>query len=274
MTGTGTRVATAIVLLVAFAADLFYAPLDVFALVLGLVVAASAWEWSRLAGIRHEHVQTAYGALVGLVALVCLYLPLSEAFVRWIMLGGLLFWLSVPAAFYLAPIHPPIERADPVLLVAGACLFVVAALAMQYLHSQAPHASPFLLLYALGIVWLMDIGAYFAGRRFGRRKLAPLISPGKTWEGVWGGAAVTAAVLVAVLIGGDWLPGDAARIAIATLVAAAASVVGDLYESRLKRAAGRKDSSTLLPGHGGVLDRIDGLLAALPLFAFVWAWTA
>ena len=269
-----TRIATAVVLLVAFGVDLFYAPLDVFALVLGLIVAASAWEWSRLAGVRGEHAQTAYGALVGLAALVCLYLPQSEWFVRWTMLGGLLFWLTVPAAFYLAPVLPRIERADPVLLGAGAALFTVAALSMQYLHSQAPHASPFLLLYALGIVWLMDIGAYFSGRRFGRRKLAPLISPKKTWEGVWGGLAVTFLVMIVVLVLADFPARDAVRIVFATVLAASASVVGDLYESRIKRAADRKDSSRLLPGHGGVLDRIDGVLAALPLFAFVWAWTS
>ena len=267
------RIATAVVLLAAFGLDLFYASLEVFALVLGLIVAASAWEWSRMAGIRNEHLQTAYGAVIGLVALVCLYLPQSEWFIRWTMLGGLLFWLSVPAIFYLAPVLEPIERPHFRLLGLGAALFVIAALAMQYLHSQAPHASPALLLYALSIVWLMDIGAYFAGRRFGRRKLAPLISPNKSWEGVYGGALVTLAVLVIVLITIDWPRGDAVRVALATLVAAGFSVVGDLYESRIKRAARRKDSSRLLPGHGGVLDRIDGVLAAVPLFAFVWAWT-
>ena len=268
-----TRIATAAVLLVAFGFDLFYASLDVFALVLALIVAAAAWEWSRLSGIANEHLQTAYGAAVGLVALICLYLPQSEWFIRWTMLAGLLFWMTVPAAFYLAPTLAPIRRADPVLLGIGAALFTVAALAMQYLHSQAPLASPLLLLYALSIVWLMDIGAYFSGRRFGRRKLAPPISPGKTWEGVYGGALVTLVALVTVLLVADLPPGTGTRLALATLAAAAFSVIGDLYESRVKRAAGRKDSSRLLPGHGGVLDRIDGVLAALPLFAFVWAWT-
>lgn len=267
------RILTAIVLLVAFGADLFFAPLDVFALVLGLIVAASAWEWSRLVGVSGEHAQTAYGALVGLGALICLYLPQSEPFVRWTMLGGLLFWIAVPATLYLAPVLAPIGRRDPLLLGLGAALFVVAALAMQYLHNQAPHASPWLLLYALAIVWVMDIGAYFSGRRFGRRKLAPTISPNKTWEGVWGGAAATLILLLVVLVAVEQPAGDALRLVLATVLAAAGSVVGDLYESRIKRAAGRKDSSSLLPGHGGVLDRIDGVLAALPLFAFVWAWT-
>ena len=269
-----TRVATAVVLFVAFAADVFLASPDVFALVLVLVVGAAAWEWSRLAGVRGEHAQTACGALIGLIVLVALYVPQSEWFVRWLMLAALLFWLAVPALFALAPVLAPIERADPVLLAGGTLLFVVTAVAMQYLHSGAPHASPLLLLYALSIVWLMDIGAYFFGRRFGRRKLAPLISPGKSWEGVWGGTAVTALALAIVVLALDWPLRDTVRIVLATLLAAAASVVGDLYESRVKRGAGAKDSSDLLPGHGGVLDRIDGLLAALPAFAFVWAWTS
>lgn len=267
-----TRILTAIVLLIAFTADLFFASLDVFALVLGLIVAASAWEWSRLVGVRNENAQTAYGAIVGLVALICLYLPLSEPFIRWVMLVCVLFWLSVPIAFYLVPVLTPFERSNAVLLVSGAVLFTIAALAIQYLHSQAEHASPFLLLYALSIVWLMDVGAYVSGRRFGKHKLAPLISPGKTWEGVWGGVAVTLLVLLIVLLFVDWSAGVTLRVIVATVLAAAASVIGDLYESRIKRAAGRKDSSRLLPGHGGVLDRIDGVLAALPVFAFIWSW--
>lgn len=266
------RILTAIVLLVVFTIDLFYASIDVFALVLGLIVAASAWEWSRLAGVESEHGQTAFGAGVGLAALVCLYLPQSEPFIRWVMLGGMLFWLAVPAIFYLAPVLDPIDRPSRRLLLTGALLFIVAALAMQYLHSQAEHGSPLLLLYALSIVWLMDIGAYVSGRQYGRRKLAPLISPGKSWEGVIGGGLVTLFAMLVTLLVVDWPDGVLLRVVIATVFAAAASVIGDLYESRIKRAAGRKDSSRLLPGHGGVLDRLDGVLAALPVFAFFWAW--
>ena len=270
---TATRVYTAVALLVAFAAYLFLAPPDIFAFVLAGLVSAAAWEWGRLAGLRGRGAPLVYAALVALVAFACLRLPPTEALVRWTTLGAALFWAGAPVRFRAAPVLDPIERRDPALLGFGAALLVVTVLAVQYLHGRAPHASPWLLLYALSIVWVMDIGAYFSGRRFGRRKLAPRISPAKSWEGVWGGAAATLALLVVVPLAAGWPGGEAPRVVLATLLAAGASVVGDLYESRVKRGAGRKDSSSLLPGHGGVLDRIDGVLSALPVFACVWAWT-
>jgi len=206
------------------------------------------------------------------LALICLSLPPSTELLRWSMLAGLLFWMCVPAVFVLRPVLPPIMRTHRMLLLLGAAALLFAALAIQYLRDWAPLGSPWLLLYAMGIVWLMDIGAYFAGRRFGRRKLSPLISPGKSWEGVWGGLAVTCLAMLIALAAVPVLRENVGKVVVATLAAAAASVVGDLYESRVKRGAGRKDSSQLLPGHGGVLDRIDGVLAAMPVFAFVWAW--
>ena len=266
------RVATAVVLLALFGLDLFLASTSLFALSLGFIAAAAAWEWSRLAGVANEHAQTAYASAIGLVALVVLHLPPETGFLRWAMLAGFLLWAAVPALLYLAPVQAPLARSGKRALALGALAVVLATLAIQYLRSHAPLASPWLLLYAFAVVWLMDIGAYFAGRRFGRRKLAPSISPKKTWEGVWGGLAATAALLAATLLFADLPPGYGTRLALATGLAAPLSVYGDLFESRLKRAAGRKDSSALLPGHGGVLDRVDGVLAALPAFAFAWAW--
>jgi phosphatidate cytidylyltransferase len=267
-----TRILTAVVLLIAFSADLFLASVDVFALVLAFIVAAAAWEWSRLCGLASENGQTAFAALVGLVVLIGLYIVYADALMRWLLLAGFLFWASVPALFYLAPRHRAIEQLNTPLLLLGVFVFLVAAVAIQYLRSFAPHGSSWLLLYALAIVWFMDIGAYFSGRRFGTRKLAPSISPGKTWEGVYGGLAVTALLLLVILFSADWADGNRLKLMMATLLSAGASVVGDLFESRIKRAAGRKDSSQLLPGHGGVLDRVDGVLSAIPVFAFVWAW--
>jgi phosphatidate cytidylyltransferase len=148
--------------------------------------------------------------------------------------------------------------------------------ALVQLHAR----SPWLLLAAMAVVWIADTAAYFAGRAFGRHRLAPAVSPGKTWEGVAG--AVVAVALYALACA-YFLPhfGLAPEPHPATLVAwlvlgmvlTAVSVIGDLYESWLKRAAGVKDSGRLLPGHGGILDRIDALLAALPLAALAaWAW--
>ena len=266
------RIATAAVLLVLFGLDLFLASTSLFALSLAGIAAAAAWEWSRLSGVADEHGQTAYASGVGLVALIVLQVPPGTGFLRWSLLVGFLLWACVPALLYLHPIRGPVMRTGLRRLAAGALAIGVAVLAIQYLRSHAELASPGFLLYAFAVVWVMDVGAYFVGRRFGKRKLAPSISPGKTWEGVWGGLATVAVLYALALALGDWPEGTSFRLALATLLAAAFSVYGDLFESRLKRAAGRKDSSSLLPGHGGVLDRVDGVLAALPAFAFAWAW--
>jgi len=266
------RIITAVVMLVAFAALLGFASTTVFAFVIALVVAAAAWEWSRLCGVHHEHAQTLYAIVVGVVTLVVMHSPLVDTGIRWVMLAGLLFWLSIPVQFYLNPVLPAIDRVNPTWLVVGLLILPIAALAIHHLRSYGTASSSWMLLYALGVVWVMDIGAYFTGRQFGKRKLAPLISPGKSWEGVYGGLACSAMLFLLALLLANWPDGVAFKLFIATLFAAMFSVIGDLFESRLKRAANMKDSSQLLPGHGGVLDRIDGVLAALPLFVFFWAW--
>lgn len=267
-----TRIITALVLLVAFAADLFLASFEVFALVLGFVVAAAAWEWSRLCKVRNEHLQSVFAAMSGVAALVVLYIPYNEALMRWLLLLGFLYWLSVPVSFYMAPKRPPFRSTQHALLAVGVFIMLVTAVSIQYLRSYAPLGSSYLLLYALSIVWVMDIGAFFSGRQFGQNKLAPLISPGKTREGVYGGLLAAFIVMLIVLFSADFAVGNGLKLIIATMLAALASVIGDLAESRIKRAADMKDSSQMLPGHGGVLDRIDSVLAATPVFAFAWAW--
>lgn len=267
-----TRIITGVVLLVLFGAGLAFASIEVFALLLGFIVAASAWEWSRLCGVKNETVQTGFAAIVGLLGLFALYIPYSEGFAQWLFLAGFLFWAAVPAMFYLKPRMEPIVEIRTGLLITGALAFIISVIAIQNLRSYFPQASSWLVLYALSIVWLMDIGAYFSGRRFGKNKLAPAISPGKTWEGVYGGLAVTGIVMLLILIVAPFADDNRFKLIIATALSAGASVVGDLYESRVKRAADMKDSSQMLPGHGGVLDRIDGVLSALPVFAFVWVW--
>jgi len=267
-----TRIITGVILLTLFAADLFLANSRVFALVLGVVVAAGAWEWSRLCQTRDENMQTAFAAFAGVLALVVLYIPYNEALMRWILLAGFLYWLTVPIAFYMKPRLLAFSELKTGLLGSSIFILLVAAVAIQYLRTYAPLGSAYLLLYAFSIVWVMDIGAYFSGKRFGRNKLAPQISPGKTWEGVFGGLLATFVIMLVVLFSADFAEGNALKLTLATLLAAVVSVIGDLAESRIKRAANMKDSSQMLPGHGGVLDRIDGVLSALPVFAFVWAW--
>jgi phosphatidate cytidylyltransferase len=141
---------------------------------------------------------------------------------------------------------------------------------MVALHER----SPWLLLAAMALVWVADIAAYFAGRAYGRRKLAPAISPGKTWEGAIGAVAAVLVYGLAVMAFAGGLPSFGLLLvsALALVLLTAMSIVGDLFESLMKRQAEVKDSSQLLPGHGGVLDRIDSLTATLPLLALVLLW--
>jgi phosphatidate cytidylyltransferase len=270
------RIITAVVLLAILLPALFYPSPVPFAAVTLVLIAAGAWEWGRLNGLAQT------GSLA--VALVCLLLcagswqaglierrlPLlwsiaGAAWVlagAWLLRGGVAGWPRIP---------------KPVRLVFGVLALWVAWLAV----AQARAIGVNFLLSVLVLVWVADVFAYFAGRTFGlkftRNKLAPAISPGKSWEGVWGG------MLGVVVLGVCWVIADArlaaqvpslyTRLAfqswwlmlIGVMFLAAMSVVGDLVESLIKRSAGAKDSSKLLPGHGGVLDRVDALLPTLPL---------
>lgn len=266
------RVITALCLFVVLALLLAFASVSVFAFCLSLIVAAAAWEWSRLCGVVDDNAQIFYAIVVGAVTLFCLYSPLVSSAIVVSMLVGLIFWLCVPIQFYLTPVLKPVTEPTSAWLLVGVLVLPIAALSIQYLRSYAGTDSNGLLLYALGVVWVMDIGAYFSGRRFGKRKLAPLISPGKSWEGVYGGVACAGVLFLLSFVFIDWPDGSFYKLLVATIFAAGASVIGDLFESRLKRAADMKDSSQLLPGHGGVLDRLDGVIAALPVFAFFWSW--
>ena len=265
------RVITAIVLLALLLPALFYkSPVPFCSLAL-VMIAAGAWEWGRLNALAHA-------ASLGLSALtVC------AAALAWY--GGLLerslplLWAVSGAAWVLAGAGllragvvgwPRIPKA---LRIAGG----LVALWLAWLAiARARVLGIEFLLSVLVLVWVADIFAYFAGRAFGGRfsktKLAPSISPGKSWEGVWGGmAGVVVLALVWVLWGGDSLYSQLSQrhglalMLLAVVFLAAMSVVGDLVESLIKRSAGVKDSSGLLPGHGGVLDRVDALLPALPL---------
>ncbi|MBT9476872.1 phosphatidate cytidylyltransferase [Polaromonas sp.] len=265
------RVITAIVLLAILLPALFYRTPFPFSVLALLLIAAGAWEWGRLNGLRQA------GAL-GL-SLVCVLacglswvggllerpLPLLWAIAgaAWVLFGGGLLRLGVAG-------WPRIPQS--LRLAGGVVVLWLAWLAI----AQARVIGIEFLLSVLVLVWVADIFAYFAGRTFGGRfskgKLAPSISPGKSWEGVWGGmAGVVVLSLAWVYLGGQTLYSQLAErhgmpmMLLAVIFLAAMSVVGDLFESLIKRSAGVKDSSGLLPGHGGVLDRIDALLPTLPL---------
>lgn len=270
-----TRVLTAIALLPVVLGMLFAASPGIwaaFALALALL---ASWEWSRLCGFR-PGAQVAFLVLSAAVA--------AALFAAYLGAPGRVFQnvaeASFVAAAYFWVFAVPLWlalRLRPQPWVAGlAGVLVVWPLwtALVVLRQ----ASPWILLAIAVLVWVADIAAYFAGRRYGRRKLAPAISPGKTWEGVLGALLGVLAYGVALdVITHAWQGpvaplfafGWGAVTVLAMLVLAALSILGDLFESWMKRCAGRKDSSRLLPGHGGILDRIDALTPTLPVAALL-----
>jgi phosphatidate cytidylyltransferase len=185
---------------------------------------------------------------------------LGEPVARPLLMAATFFWVIV-APIWLARGVSMQQRIA--LAAAGFIVLVPAALALAALP-------PLQVLAVLVLVWVADTAAYFVGRKWGRRKLAPSISPGKSWEGAWGGiaGALAYAIICGGLAGGvAWIPLVAGAALLAVL-----SIVGDLFESAAKRQAGVKDSGTLLPGHGGILDRIDSATATLPLAALLLPW--
>lgn len=270
-----TRVITALALMALLLPSIFWLPQAYWALLIAAFIGVAGWEWGALLGWQKTGrlllgVSTAaicaalsfsYPAAIGSNIGAAEFLPaqpwvflfygLSTAF--WLLL--IPFWLQGKWAL----------RGVSGLLV-GAVVLLPTWLAMVQLRAIGPGV----LLAVFAVVWMADIAAYFAGRRFGKRKLAPSISPGKTWEGAYG---ATFGVLIYGLLIGHFFLGDRVALplwVVVLLLVTAVSIIGDLFESLLKRKAGIKDSSNVLPGHGGVLDRIDSLTSTLPVVAAIW----
>lgn len=269
----GQRVVTAVVLLAVLLPTLFAPAVWPFATVTLLLIGAAGWEWARLNDCRAT-AAVATGILLAVLGGAWLALagaPVMPTVLWWIALGA---WVLGGAYTLHKGVAGWPVVAQPLRWAIGVAALAVAWLALAEAKS---HGINFLLSVFV-LVWLADIAAYFGGRAFGKRKLAPAISPGKSWEGVFSGMAGVA------LLAGLWVAVERRhavespslyahlldRVGVVGLGAgvaflAAMSVVGDLFESLVKRAAGAKDSSGLLPGHGGVLDRVDALLPVFPL---------
>ncbi len=251
------------------AAAILGLPTFALALLFGLVMLRAAWEWTALAGVTATAVRVLYLLVLAFGAINLLPLLLVPAFAEWrlpVLAAGAAWWLW-EAWELRAPIRP-VAAADRLLLqLRGLLLFLPFWFAALYLHHFDPR-SPALLFFLFALIVTADSAAYFVGSRFGRTPLAPQISPGKTIEGALG--ALGAVALLALAAGIYYWGYSGLRLVLWVGLAALTmmfSVVGDLTESRAKRAAGVKDSGTLLPGHGGMLDRIDAYLAAAPVFA-------
>jgi phosphatidate cytidylyltransferase len=264
----GRRILTAAVLLPLALAGLFLASRQTWGLASAFVVAIGAWEWARLSSVGQAG-RIVFAAFFLACCGAVLRLPASfEPLSPYAWAAALLFWLAAATPWVVKRWH---VRSVPLLLATGWWVLFPAWLAAWTLQPQ-----PGRLLVLMGTIWVADSAAYFAGRRFGRRKLAPLVSPGKSWEGVIGAIAGVAIyfVLVESLWPGLLSSGGSPAATLLFLEAVVAlSIVGDLFESWMKREVGLKDSGSILPGHGGILDRLDSLTAALPVMAlFVW-WT-
>jgi len=261
------RIITAIILVVLFLIAVFFSSPAIWSLIALLVVGQGAVEWARLSNL-HGRAATAYWALALMLMLLTLWFDLnvdakqqSLNHLPWYG-AAVLLWVLVVPAWLIAGWRP---RNVLVMGAVGWVVLIPTALALIDLRA----ITPWLLLAVMSTVWVADIAAYFSGRRFGKRKLAPSISPGKTWEGVFG-ALILVSIYVIALV---WATGYIKQfitypgVIVAVWWWVGLSVIGDLFESAVKRQAGVKDSGALLPGHGGLLDRIDALTATLPFAA-------
>lgn len=261
------RVITALILAPLVLAAILLLPTSYLMPLVAAALLGALWEWTRLIGIV-SHAGRALVLLLHAGLMVWLAWRGGPLF-PWVALAGVawwlvaLLWLCVPA---FGKADTPPNRA--LKLAVGALLIIPAWCAFALLHADGAVWA----LYGLMLVWAADTFAYFTGRRFGGAKLAPSISPGKTWAGFWGGlfGVVVLALAMAPVL--DVALAQLPVLIAISLVAGLASVLGDLFESLIKRQAGAKDSGALLPGHGGMLDRLDSIVAALPVFAIFKAW--
>jgi phosphatidate cytidylyltransferase len=246
------------VLIALLLAGLFLLPQVGVAALMAVIIAIAGFEWARVCGLGTTEARIYTAAI--LIGFAVLY---SVRVWQPAFLVAALFWIFAAPAWLWLGVG---TRQRSGLIPLGFLVLVPPALAMVVLE-------PLDALLALAVAWIADTGAYFVGRRWGRRKLAPSISPGKTWEGAAGGliGAAAYAMILSILFAGMQGTRMAAFLGAAALLVAV-SIVGDLFESALKRQAGVKDSGSILPGHGGMLDRIDSATAVLPVAALLVPW--
>lgn len=271
------RVITAVLLLLALSAATTQLPPFYFSVFIAIVILVAAREWAGLVSSEREFAKMPYIASIAAMLLGCFFLlgvsPDAQAIDNFraslVLILGLLFWLI--SLFFLAgyPDNSKLWNDESKIALMGVLVLIPSFAGIIVLKYLLP--SGYLVLALVILVAAVDVGAYFVGVNFGSRKLAPNLSPKKSWEGVWGGMFVC--LLVAAFF--IWLmhrylivlsPPQVVALLALSIGVTFFSVVGDLIESMLKRNCGVKDSGTVLPGHGGVLDRVDGLVAAIPLF--------
>lgn len=264
------RVITGLVLVSGLLGSLYLLSPAALTIFFAAIFAFAAWEWSNLAGLTNHTLRMVYVALIGGLLWFLmgkLHTPDLHDIAQKTSAMAICWWLL---AFLLVRTYPDTRKLwdNWFLQLAMGVVVLVSAWFMLAVLLTMVHGK-YLLLLLIGVVALADIGAYFSGKSFGKHKLAVRVSPGKTWEGVAGGVLANIILYILLAVKLDIPQGQWFWMGLLLLFPALVSVVGDLFESMLKRARGIKDSGNILPGHGGLLDRIDGLVASLPAFVLV-----
>lgn len=267
------RVITGVVLILMVFAGIRFLPTELFALFsMMFIVGLGAWEWAGLTGCYLPEKRMMGTMMILLASIPLVFLPLPTAAVLWVSVP---LWAAILVALAVYPRNAGFYKKHALVMrIMGIFVLLPAWFALFRLHGMNDLASPgyMYVCYLIILIALADTAAYFTGRKFGKHKLAPALSPGKTREGMSGAVVATA---VWAIIGSFWLnlpSGTIVPFMILSMAVVLMSVAGDLFESLLKREAGVKDSGQILPGHGGVLDRVDSMLAAAPLFTLGLLW--
>ncbi|TDO96390.1 phosphatidate cytidylyltransferase [Marinomonas balearica] len=256
------RVLSAIVMAFFFISAVFFLPQSAFLISMAAVVVLAAWEWARLSGVKAQLQRVLFSAGVA-VAILALYVI---GMTKTILLVAPIVWL-VGFLWVVNFPRPMGWQSSSIRLIFGVYILISTWAALAVLKSSPDFVVWILLL--MGLIWGADSGAYFSGKAFGKRKLAPNVSPGKSWEGVIGGVVFTQIGMLLFSIVSGFSVKQALTMALIALLTVFVSVLGDLSESMFKRHESMKDSSNLIPGHGGVMDRVDSLTSAAPIFVLL-----
>ena len=264
------RIITALILAPLVLGGVFLLPPPYFGWFFALILALAAWEWANLSSFTTQVVRVTYAILIA--ALLIEVMPGLD--ITWVLSISVFWWIMATLLVLSYPESSKYWRHPWVSALLGLVVLLPMWKALVFIREARfvpleDFNILFLILYVLFLVWAADVGAYFSGKTWGKAKLAPNVSPGKSWAGAWGGVTASLILgLVAVYLM-DLSLWMSLQFLVITMLTAMVSIIGDLTESMFKRTRGVKDSSALLPGHGGVLDRIDSLLAAIPVFVFL-----
>ncbi len=260
------RVLTAIPLAALVVWGILTQPENIIFYSLLVMMLVSGWEWARLSGIQNSFLRIVYAVCISLGAFFAYrFIDSNMQWMNGILSLTVLFWLVAIYRMVTQGPQPVNQSLSIVKLFTGFIALVAPLLALMLVRSESSQW----LFYCLSIVWIADIGAYFSGKRFGKNKLAPKLSPGKTKEGLYGALVATAVYSVVASVLFELSVTDSFLLLIITVLAALISIAGDLFVSLLKREKGLKDTGNILPGHGGILDRIDSVLTSAPLLALL-----